>query len=207
MNTERRNDTLTLEILQAIEERSDVTQRRIASRCGVALGLANAYLKRCVRKGLVKMRTAPANRYLYYLTPKGLREKSRLTAEYLSYSFSFYRQAGQSLETLFAELASARSGRGPLKVGLYGASDLAEIAAIRALAAGISVVAVCDPQRAGEWFLHFGVLERPRRAGSVRAWVLTALDDPQTAYAELIEAVGPERAYAPSILGVRAPGR
>ena len=53
----------------------------------------NAYLKRCVKKGLVKVSGAPARRYAYYLTPQGFAEKSRLTVEYLSSSFSFFRQA------------------------------------------------------------------------------------------------------------------
>ncbi|NIQ08836.1 MAG: winged helix-turn-helix transcriptional regulator, partial [Gammaproteobacteria bacterium] len=84
MNNNDKKESLTLEILQAIEQNNDVTQRHLASHLGVALGLANSYLKRCVRKGLVKIQHVPANRYLYYLTPKGFAEKSRLTAKYLS---------------------------------------------------------------------------------------------------------------------------
>src|SRR3546814_11880534 len=58
---------------------------------GVALGLANALLKRCAAKGLVKIQNAPARRYAYYLTPKGFAEKSRLVAEYLEPSLHFFR--------------------------------------------------------------------------------------------------------------------
>ena len=73
-------------MLQAVEESSDVTQRHLAQSMGVALGLANSNLRRCARKGLIKVQQAPADRYLYYLTPKGFAEKSRLTADYLSIS-------------------------------------------------------------------------------------------------------------------------
>src|ERR1700759_3264012 len=69
------------------------SQRRIAEDLGIALGLVNAYLKRCVKKGLVKVSEAPARRYAYYLTPQGFAEKSRLSVEYMSASFSFFRQA------------------------------------------------------------------------------------------------------------------
>jgi len=73
MNTDsQREDALTLEILDAIEKKDDVSQRHLAREMGVALGLANSYLKRCVRKGYVKVTQAPANRYLYYLTPRDL---------------------------------------------------------------------------------------------------------------------------------------
>ena len=56
-----REDALTLQILEAIEERSDLSQRGLASRTGVALGLANSYLKRCARKGFIKIQQVPAN--------------------------------------------------------------------------------------------------------------------------------------------------
>ena len=82
MNTApEREEQLVLELLDAVGKRSDLSQRHLAHHMGVALGLANSYLKRCVRKGLIKITEVPANRYLYYLTPKGFTEKSRLTAK------------------------------------------------------------------------------------------------------------------------------
>ena len=81
MNTQSQNQQidkerqLTLGLLQAIDEREDISQRHLAQEMGVALGLANSYLKRCVKKGWIKISTAPANRYLYYLTPIGFAEK------------------------------------------------------------------------------------------------------------------------------------
>ena len=83
-------NTITLGVLSAIEEDDRATQRAISRDLGIALGLTNAYLKRCVKKGFIKVRQIPANRYTYYLTPQGFAEKSRLTAEYLSISFNFF---------------------------------------------------------------------------------------------------------------------
>ena len=77
---------ITLGVLNAIHENAKVTQRSVANDLGIALGLANAYLKRCAKKGLIKIQQIPANRYAYYLTPKGFAEKTRLTTEYLSRS-------------------------------------------------------------------------------------------------------------------------
>src|SRR3982751_5896209 len=84
---------IMLGLLESVERGGEQSQRRLASELGVALGLVNAYLKRCVNKGLVKVSEAPARRYAYYLTPQGFAEKSRLTVDYLSYSFSFFRTA------------------------------------------------------------------------------------------------------------------
>jgi DNA-binding MarR family transcriptional regulator len=83
----------TLRILDAVERDGDQNQRAMAGEAGVALGLANAYLRRCARKGWIKMREAPARRYLYYITPQGFAEKARLTAEYLTSSFEMFRAA------------------------------------------------------------------------------------------------------------------
>jgi DNA-binding MarR family transcriptional regulator len=135
-----REESLTLELLTAIEARSDVTQRHLADRLGVALGLANSYLKRCVRKGLVKITQAPANRYLYYLTPQGFTEKSRLTGQYLSASLDFYRRAGASVHATLELCAAADYGQ----VLLGGVSELAEIAAVRSLDMPVTLIGTFD---------------------------------------------------------------
>src|SRR5438477_10127647 len=102
------DDRILLGLLESVERDGGQSQRRIASELGIALGLVNAYLKRCVKKGLVKVSEAPARRYAYYLTPKGFAEKSRLTVEYLSASFSFFRQARADCTQTFA-LAKERN--------------------------------------------------------------------------------------------------
>lgn len=136
MMEDEREKRITREILQVIGERNDVTQRHIAADMGVALGLTNSYLKRCVKKGYVKIAQAPANRYLYYLTPKGFAEKSKLTAEYLSSSFDFYRSASDSMIGTLREA----NRRGYRNVGFVGKSELAEIGFIRAHDYEIEVV-------------------------------------------------------------------
>jgi DNA-binding MarR family transcriptional regulator len=146
-----RNDQarIVLSLLDSVERNGAQSQRRLASELGIALGLVNAYLKRCIKKGLVKSRQAPARRYVYYLTPRGFAEKSRLTVEYLSYSFGFFRQAKQDCALLF-EIAQTR---GQTRVALAGKSDLAEVAAICAFESGVQIVAVVDPRATGERFI------------------------------------------------------
>ena len=87
------NERIVLDLLTSVEHDGKRSQRHIAAELGIALGLVNAYLKRCIKKGLVKVHDAPTRRYAYYLTPHGFAEKSRLTVQYLSDSFSFFRSA------------------------------------------------------------------------------------------------------------------
>ncbi len=198
MNKQDREESLTLELLEAIEAKSDLTQRGLADRLGVALGLANSYLKRCVRKGLVKIQQVPANRYLYYLTPKGFNEKSRLTAQYLSHSFTFYRRAGESCARAFCQCEKA----GWTRVGLYGASDLAEIAAIRAVESKVEVKVVCGPEAERSSYLSIPVIRNLANGGDLDAWILTDLSDPMRAFEILSKHWPRERIVVPDILAM-----
>ncbi len=141
-STDAEKTRIMLGLLESVQRGDAYSQRRLASELGIALGLVNAYLKRCINKGLVKVGEAPAKRYAYYLTPGGFAEKSRLTVEYLSYSFSLFRQAKTDC---MAVLKAARS-EGIRRIAILGMSDLAEIAAICALDCGITIVAVVDGQ-------------------------------------------------------------
>src|ERR1700760_2339901 len=97
------DERIVLNLLNSVDDGAQ-SQRHIAKDLGIALGLVNAYLKRCVKKGLVKVSEAPARRYAYYLTPQGFSEKSRLTVEYLSSSFSFFRRARSDCSQVLAEI-------------------------------------------------------------------------------------------------------
>jgi DNA-binding MarR family transcriptional regulator len=139
------NPGIVLSVLTSIERDSTITQRKLAGELGIALGLANAYLRRCVRKGLVKMRQVPLNRYAYYLTPQGFAEKSRLTAEYLTVSLDFFRRARRDCVALFRQCEAL----GWRKVALYGAGDLAEIAILSASETTVEVICVIDSRQTG----------------------------------------------------------
>lgn len=200
MNDGGKDEQVTLNLLTAIEEQSDVTQRGLARRLGVALGLTNSYLKRCISKGLIKIREAPANRYFYYLTPKGFSEKSRLTAKYLSVSFHFYRQAGDSCKRVFESCQAA----GWNTVVLCGLSELAEIAYLRAHEQRIEIVGLYDPQARNEFFFKVGVFCRLADLPEHDALVLTDVQDAGAFLEQLArEQVDTARILIPDLLGVR----
>ena len=146
---------IMLGLLDAVEQDRVHSQRHLASELGIALGLVNAYFKRCVKKGLVKIGEAPARRYAYYLTPQGFAEKSRLTVEYLSYSFSFFRQA----KTDCSQLLQTAKARGVGKVLLVGRSDLAEIAALCALEQGVEIVGLVQDGAGEDQFIGVPVFK------------------------------------------------
>ncbi len=200
---EHKEDALTLEILETIEKDSGVTQRHLATNLGVALGLANSYLKRCARKGLIKIHQAPANRYLYYLTPKGFTEKSRLTAKYLSSSFEFYRRASDSCKAVLDHCHK----KGWHRVVLCGYSELAEIALLRAQehgqASDIEVIGIFDPEQSGKSRLGMPVWTQLEQIPANDALILTAFKQPELLLESLTNSVEDQsRVLVPSILGL-----
>jgi hypothetical protein len=133
---------IVLRLLEHVENDGGVSQDRFARRVGIAKGLANAYFNRCLQKGWIKLRQVPRQRFLYYLTPKGFAEKARLSAQFLTHSYQFYREARADLVTLMTEAA----GQGHKHLAVLGAGELAEIAAIVSEEAPVRVMGFIAPQ-------------------------------------------------------------
>ena len=152
-----------------------------------------------VRKGLIKVNQAPPNRYLYYLTPRGFAEKSRLTAEYLSSSMTFFRRARGQCDAILKTCAEA----GWTRVALLGAGDLAEIAILCNAEYKLELTVYDPDAEIGGRLAGVKVADRlptPRAADVV---IVTDLTEAQEK-AEAIAGRFPEsRILAPEMLRVR----
>lgn len=142
-----------LEILNTIAAGGSLTQRGLAQKLGIALGLTNLYLKRLARKGYIKITTIPPNRIKYLLTPKGFAEKTRLTFEYMDYSLQLYRQTRQALKETLGPLVQ----QGHRHVILYGTGEAAELAYLTLRELGLELVGVVDGDGQGGTFLGLPV--------------------------------------------------
>ena len=203
------HETIILGLLSAVDRDSRITQRSLSRELGIALGLANACLKRCVRKGLIKVSQAPLNRYAYYLTPTGFAEKSRLTVEFLKSSFDFFRSARSQLGVILDDCRAA----GFEHVALIGAGDLAEAAILSAAERGFGLVAVVDSDWPAPSCAGLAVVASLDQAsgrapgGALDALILTDLEAPQATFERLLAqavaaGLAPERVFAPALLNI-----
>jgi DNA-binding MarR family transcriptional regulator len=194
------SDQATIGLISMLEDEESPSQRSLAKRIGVALGLTNSLLKRCIRKGFIKVSQAPAKRYSYYVTPRGFSEKSRLVAEYLTTSLSFFRQAKEEYAQIFRDLET----QGRKRVALYGIGELAEIAQLAAQESGVELMYVIQPGSNQEFLgdldvvNSLDVLERE----NLDAVVVACAQTPQAAYDLLREQLGDRNIYAPSLLHI-----
>jgi len=201
---------ILLGLLSAIEQDSRVTQRSLSKELGIALGLANAYLKRCATKGLIKVSQVPLNRYAYYLTPKGFSKKSRLTAEYLTLSFNFFRDARAQCAAVF-DVAGRLGWR---RIVLVGAGDLAEIAILSASESPIEVLCIADGTSPNTHCAGVAVVEDlaaalrlGKQRGGIDGFLITDTQAPQSVYddvTKLATAAGfaVDRVIAPPLLRI-----
>jgi DNA-binding MarR family transcriptional regulator len=127
-----------LTVLEAVAEDERITQRSLANKLGVALGLTNLYLKRLVRKGYIKCVNVQSNRILYLITPQGISEKARLTYEFMEYSFHLYRLFRQRLNGVIQSCADA----GQRQIAIYGTGEMAELAYLSLKEVGLEPAAV-----------------------------------------------------------------
>jgi len=148
-------DIRTLKILEEMENDHAPSQRYLARKLNISLGLVNAFIKRLAHKGYCKITTVPKNRVRYILTPKGVAEKARLTYEFVQFSFQFYRKARGKLREIFSDLEAKEGDR----VIFYGATELAEIGYISLQETNINLVAVVDGEKTGDTFLGFEIKE------------------------------------------------
>ena len=79
------NDHFSL--LRKIQSKPGLSQRKLAKDLGFSLGKLNYCLNALKDKGLLKMKNFRNNKnklnYIYVLTPKGIREKTKLTISFI----------------------------------------------------------------------------------------------------------------------------
>jgi DNA-binding Lrp family transcriptional regulator len=129
-----------LNLLQELEKNPVISQRELSHKFGIALGVTNACMKRMVRRGWIRIREINRKKVGYYITQKGLSEKTNLTIRFLSYIFKHYTELKSIFEHKFLEMER----RGIRRVVFYGVSDEMEIAYITIQGTNIELVGIVE---------------------------------------------------------------
>ncbi len=145
----------TFQILDHVEKTPLVTNRLLAAKLNVSVKLAHGLLKQLVTKGLLHIHKRNSRRWDYFLTPKGIAEKARITYEFLDFSMQFYREARRRSAHILGELRR----QGIDRIAFLGATELAEIAFLGLQEHRLILLDVYDDSRAGNEFL--GIKVRP----------------------------------------------
>ena len=94
-------------LLSLIDKNPEVTQRALAAQLGVSVGKINYCLAALIDKGQVKVHNFTNSNYkaayIYLLTPKGIKEKARVTLRFLKRKMDKYEQLQVEIEQLRRE--------------------------------------------------------------------------------------------------------
>ena len=113
----------TLTLFNSVENSPDINQRKLARELDISLGLANTYFQRVLKKGWVRAKQVKPRRWLYFLTPQGALEKSRLSLSYLNRTLDSFRE----LKRKGDDHLRALSEKGVSGIHLCGNDDLIEV--------------------------------------------------------------------------------
>ena len=146
----------TLGILLELEQEPRVSQRSLANRLGIALGVTNLLIHRLVRNGYIRVRKVKANRIAYFLTPSGLAEKTRMVQERFSVALASYAEAKHRIMTRLDHLEDAwPSPAGGREEGrhvfLLGVTEASEIAYLCLQGSALTLVGFADAHRQGSF--------------------------------------------------------
>jgi len=134
------NEQHELRVLELVEEHDKITQRGVATELEIAVGMANALIKRLVHKGYIKVKDAPSRRYGYYITPEGFMEKGRLVSKYIANSFKLFGEARRDYEAIACQISAGQI----TGICCVGTGEVMEIAQMVFAAHNIEVVCILD---------------------------------------------------------------
>jgi DNA-binding MarR family transcriptional regulator len=107
-------DEKITDVLTILDREDSPSQREIAKQTGFSVGLVNTLIKKCAKKGLVKIERLNSRNIKYILTPEGIKEKTQKTIDYIKRSY----QAIHQLQNRVTELALKHSAEGK-KIYVY----------------------------------------------------------------------------------------
>jgi hypothetical protein len=142
-------DIRTLTLLQAFDKNRHPTQRELAAKLDMSLGMINTCLKALVRKRFFTIQAGAKNHMGYYLTPEGILEKTRLSNEYINYSLGLYTKTKARIKAILLDLEN----KDVRTVAFWGANEIAEIAYLSLKDTSIDLIAVIDDGKCGSRFL------------------------------------------------------
>jgi DNA-binding MarR family transcriptional regulator len=148
-----REDLGLLAVMEALEEKDEISQRELARVTGLNLKKVNYCLHKLLEKGHVKFEHARRNlhkrTYLYILTPAGLKAKSKLTYGFLKFTLDYYNQVEGKLK----DSLRAMTAKGVRRIVLFGRSDAARIVVEQARELSVEVVGISDMSESeGEFY-------------------------------------------------------
>jgi len=112
-----------LDTLLELKQNPSLTQRSLAHRLNISLGLTNAILQNLIHRGWVKAQKMTGRKILYLITPKGIARATNLVYDRFRETQNYYQYTKELLASYLTDLYN----QGKRRAVIYGTNQLAEI--------------------------------------------------------------------------------
>ena len=134
MPSEENTDT-RMKILEQVDREPEIKQADLAKRLGIGVGTVNWHIKRLANKGFLKVKRIGQWQWKYILTPKGMKEKAKITKDYVKNSMQLYRETREEARDLVEKCKE----EGYSKIELEGENDLVDVCKLTCLEQDVEV--------------------------------------------------------------------
>jgi len=112
-----------LDTLLEIKDNPSLSQRSLAHKLNISLGLTNAILQNLIHRGWVKAQKMTGRKILYLITPQGIARATNLVYDRFRETQNYYQYTKELLTSYLIDLYN----QGKRKAVIYGTNQLAEI--------------------------------------------------------------------------------
>ena len=112
-----------LDTLLELKDDPSLSQRSLAHKLNISLGLTNAILQNLIHRGWVKAKKMTGRKILYLITPKGMVQATNFIYDRVRETQHYYQYTKDLLATHFTNLYD----KGARKAVIYSTGQLAEI--------------------------------------------------------------------------------
>ena len=138
-----------LDTLLELKQNPSLTQRSLAHRLNISLGLTNAILQNLIHRGWVKAQKMTGRKILYLITPQGIARATNLVYDRFRETQNYYQYTKELLTSYLTDLYH----QGKRKAIIYGTNQLAEITYLSLLDSPIKLHSILSDETSKKKFL------------------------------------------------------
>ena len=145
-----------LDTLLELKENPSVSQRSLAHKLNISLGLTNAILQNLIHRGWVKVQKMTGRKILYLITPQGIARATNLVYDRFRETQNYYQYTKELLTSYLTDIYN----QGKRRAVIYGTNQLAEITYLSLLDSPLKLhsIITVDPTLPKKKFLGHEVL-------------------------------------------------
>jgi len=140
--------------LLEIKDNPALSQRSLAHKLNISLGLTNAILQNLIYRGWVKAQKMTGRKILYLVTPQGMARAANLVYDRFRETQNYYQYTKELLTSYLADLYN----QGKRRAVIYGTNQLAEITYLSLLDSPIKLHSILTDDSSKKKFLGHEVL-------------------------------------------------